>query len=213
MEIIYLGVSSFRIKGQDVTVITDPSPGKGAPRPATIATVSHDHPRHNQLDRLTEVRKTVRSPGEYEIGPAFILGIATFHDNEKGKLRGPNTVFSIELEGVTLCHLGDLGHQLTAAQAEELGKVDVVFLPVGGMSTIDAAQATEVVRHMEPKIVIPMHYRIPGVCDEVGELEPFLHHMGLGQSEPQPRLNVTRSILAQQAAARVVVMEPPKTGS
>jgi len=209
VEITYLGVSSFRIKGQDVTIITDPCPGKAAPRPATIATVSHDHPRHNQLDRLTELRKTVRSPGEYEIGPAFILGIATYHDGEKGKLRGGNTVFSIELEGVKLCHLGDLGHHLTAAQAEELGAVDVLLLPVGGVSTIDAAQAAEVVRLIGPKIVIPMHYRIAGVSDDLDELEPFLRHIGLGQSEPLPRLNVSRSLLSQEAT-RVVVMESPK---
>lgn len=208
MEITYLGLSCFRLRGQEMTIITDPLPGKGQPLTATVVTVSHDHPRHNQVDRVAEARKVLRGPGEFEIGSASILGIPTFHDSQKGKLLGLNTVFRIELEGTSLCHLGDMGHQLSAAQVEELGALDVLLLPVGGVSTLDAAQAAEVVNLLEPKIVIPMHYRSPGLAEELGEVETFLRHMGVGQVETLPRLSITRSLLSQEAP-RVLVLEPP----
>ncbi|MBI4297046.1 MAG: MBL fold metallo-hydrolase [Chloroflexi bacterium] len=209
MEITYLGLSCFRLRGQEMTIITDPLPWKGPPRTATVVTVSHDHPRHNQVEWVAEVRKVLRGPGEFEIGSAYILGTPTFHDNQKGKLLGTNTIFRIEMEGSSLCHLGDLGHQLSAAQVEELGAVDILFLPVGGVSTLDAAQAAEAVNLLEPKIIIPMHYRAPGLAEELGEVELFLRHMGVGQVEALPRLSITRSLISQEAP-RVVLLEPPR---
>lgn len=206
MEVTWLGHASFRLKGRDITLITDPIALKGPARSAAIVTLSHDHPRHNQVGAVEGVSKVVRGPGEYEIGRVFILGLPTFHDAQGGQVRGKNTIYRIEMDDLALCHLGDLGHQLSTALVEELGPVDVLFIPVGGVSTIDAAQATEVISLIEPRLVIPMHYRTPATGQELEPVERFLREMGLGEVEPQPRLNITRTLLAQET--QVVLLSP-----
>ena len=126
---------------------------------ARIVTVSHQHPGHSYVQGIGGEPKLVTGPGEYEISGVLIIGIATFHDGEGGKKRGKNTVYLMEVDEVSVCHLGDLGHVLTAEQVEEIDNVDVLLLPVGGVSTIDAPMAAEVVRQLEPKVVVPMHYK------------------------------------------------------
>ena len=191
--------SCFKIKGSRATVITDPYPpdlgysmGKAS---ADIVTVSHRHPSHSYVQAVSGEPKQVYSPGEYEISGVLIIGLPTFHDNEKGRNRGKNTVYLIELDGVSICHLGDLGHALTAEQVEELGNVDVLLLPVGGISTIDAAMAASTIRQIEPKAVIPMHYKTPLVNRELDTIEKFLKEMGTEPIEPLPKLAFTRSNL------------------
>ena len=123
-------------------------------------------------------------PGEYEIGGVLIIGIATFHDKEKGEKRGKNTVYLLEIDEITICHLGDLGHVLTGEQVEEIDDVDVLLLPVGGVSTINAATAAEVVRQIEPKVVIPMHYQTPALKKELEPVGKFLKEIGAKDVEP-----------------------------
>jgi len=102
----------------------------------------------------------IRGPGEYEIADCFIKGISTFHDNKNGSLRGKNTIYSIEMDGINLAHLGDLGHKLTDDQISSLNGIDILMLPVGGFYTIDYKTASEIVAQIEPSVVIPMHIRM-----------------------------------------------------
>ena len=199
MEITWLGHSCFKIKGSQATVITDPySPELGyrlGRFNARIVTVSHEHPGHCYVQGIGGQPKVVKGPGEYEISGVLIIGIATFHDGEGGKKRGKNTVYLMEIDEVSVCHLGDLGHVLNPEQVEEIDNVDVLLLPVGGVSTINASKAAEVVRQLEPKAVIPMHYKTPALKRELEPVEQFLKEIGAKQVEPLPKLSITKSNL------------------
>jgi len=180
-------------------VITDPfSPDSGyslGRQTADIVTVSHQHPSHAYTQGISGEPRIIKGPGEYEISGVLIIGIATFHDTQGGQTRGKNTVYVMEIDGVTLCHLGDLGHVLTSEQVEEIGDIDVLLLPVGGVSTINAAMAAEVIRQLEPKAVVPMHYKTPLLKRELDPVETFLKEMGMDQIEPRPKLSITKSNL------------------
>ncbi len=199
MDISWLGHSCFSIKGSNATVITDPYPpdlGYSLGKPtARIVTVSHQHPGHAYTQGIDGTPKVITRPGEYEIGSILIIGIATFHDAEGGVTLGRNTVYLMEVDEVSVCHLGDLGHVLTAGQVEELGNVDVLLLPVGGVSTINAPLAAKVVRQLEPKVVIPMHYKTPVLNRELEPVERFLKEIGIKEINSQPKLSFTRSSL------------------
>ena len=199
MDITWLGHSCFRLKGSHATVITDPySPdlGYSLGKPtARIVTVSHQHPGHSYFQGVGGQPKVVSGPGEYEISGVLIIGIATFHDGEGGKKRGKNTVYLMEIDEVTVCHLGDLGHVLSGGQVEEIDSVDVLLLPVGGVSTINAAKAAEVVRQLEPKAVIPMHYQTPALKRELEPVDRFLKEIGAKEVAPQAKLSLTKSNL------------------
>ena len=199
MEITWLGHSCFRIKGSQATIITDPYPpdlgyllGKQTPR---IVTVSHQHPSHSYVQGIGDEPRLVTGPGEYEISGVLIIGIPTFHDADGGRIRGKNTVYLMEVDGIAVCHLGDLGHALTEEQVEEIDDVDVLLLPVGGVSTIDAPVATEVIRRLEPKVVIPMHYKTLELKRELEPVDKFLKEMGIEQIDSQPKLSLTQSSL------------------
>ena len=218
-DIQYLGHSAFRISGRDGIVVTDPydhSVGLDIGKPtAHIVTVSHNHPDHTNVAAVKPMREklfTLEGPGEYEIGGIMIAGVRTFHDKKKGEERGRNTVFVIHIDDVVFCHLGDLGHELTAAQIDEIGTVDVLFVPVGGGETITPAEATTVISQLEPRIVVPMHYTIDGqqsFTTEIGGLEAFLNERGLKDVQVEDKLTVTPANLpAEGAEAKVVVMRP-----
>ena len=199
MEISWLGHSCFRIRGRQATVITDPYPpdlgyslGKLT---AHIVTVSHRHPGHSYIQGIGDEPRLVTGPGEYEINGVLITGIATFHDRERGQERGKNTVYLMEVDEVSVCHLGDLGHVLTAEQVEEIDDVDVLLLPVGGVSTINAPIAAEVVRQLEPKAVVPMHYKTEALSWELEPVDRFLEEIGVKQIASQPKLSFTKSNL------------------
>ncbi len=199
MDIGWLGHSCFRIKGRHATIITDPySPelGYSLGKPAArIVTISHQHPGHSYSQGVGGDPRTISGPGEYEISGVLIIGIATFHDDEKGNKRGKNTVYLMEVDGVSLCHLGDLGHVLTSEQAEQLDNVDVLLLPIGGVSTINASMAAEVVRQLEPNVVVPMHYKTEALKRELAPVERFLKEMGLKGIASQPKLSFTKASL------------------
>ena len=199
MDISWLGHSCFRIKGRGATVITDPySPdlGYSLGKPtADIVTISHQHPGHSYIQGIGGAPRPVTAAGEYEIRSVLITGIATFHDSEKGEKRGKNNVYLIEVDEVMVCHLGDLGHVLTAEQVEEIGNVDVLLLPVGGVSTINAPTAAEVVRQLEPKAVVPMHYKTEALSRELEPVDRFLKEIGVKEISSQPKLSFTKSNL------------------
>jgi L-ascorbate metabolism protein UlaG (beta-lactamase superfamily) len=199
MEISWLGHSCFKLKGRQATVITDPfSPdlGYSLGKPtATIVTVSHRHPGHCYTEGIGGNPRSVTGPGEYEISNVLIIGIATFHDENRGSIRGKNTIYLIEMDEISVCHLGDLGHVLTDEQVEELGNVDVLMVPVGGVSTINASMAAEVVRQLEPKVVLPMHYKTPVINRELEPVDRFLKEIGAHDIAPQDKLSLSKTNL------------------
>ena len=165
MEITWYGRACFRLKGKDATVITDPCPPStgfvAGKHDVELLTISHAHPDHSYTRSIT-AGLTLTRPGEYEFHDLLVTGIRTFHDGEAGGSRGENMVFAVEIDGVHICHLGDLGHLLTDEQLTELGPVDVLLVPVGGETTLTPAEAAEVVAQIGPKIVIPMHFAVDG---------------------------------------------------
>ncbi len=209
MEIVWLGHSCFRIRGKEATIVTDPfdkTLGYPVKKPtASIVTVSHQHPQHSNLGGIAGSPRVISRPGEYEIANVFINGIATFHDGVRGEQRGKNIVYNIQIEEVSICHLGDLGHVPTAEQIEQMSDVDILLVPVGGGATIGATEAVETISLLQPKLVIPMHFKTEAVRMELAPLEPFLKEMGVKESTSQPKLSVTKSSLPTET--NVVVLD------
>lgn len=214
MEISWFGHSCFQLKGKNATLITDPFspqaglPAKGVSRlgkvSASIVTISHDHPGHNYVMGVGGNPRVVRGPGEYEISDVLITGVASYHDNERGKIRGRNTIYVIHMDDLVVCHLGDLGHMLQEEQMEEVADADVLLIPISGQYTINASQAAEVISQVEPRIVVPMHYEPPaeGVPDP---LNKFCREMGVEAGHSQPKLNIARTTLP--AETQVIILE------
>jgi L-ascorbate metabolism protein UlaG (beta-lactamase superfamily) len=166
VTIKWLGHSSFLISLDDsVKIVTDPFDSNiGYPSPdetADICMVSHDHFDHNCVSVIKGSPEVVKGTGEKEAKGLKFKGVASFHDEKGGSERGENTIWAFELGGIKFAHTGDLGIDLTDFQRKEIGKVDVLFVPTGGFYTIDAATATRVVSSLNPRVVIPMHYKTP----------------------------------------------------
>jgi len=218
-DIQYLGHSCFRLRGRDGIVLCDPfdrSVGSDIGRPtAHIVTISHRHPDHANLAAVKPMREkifAIDGPGEYEVGGVMIAGVRTYHDKQKGAELGVNTVYVIHMDDVVFCHLGDLGHELTTHQLDEIGNVDVLFIPVGGGETIGPAQAVGVISQIEPRIVVPMHYAVPGQRSfdvELAPLEKFTHEIGMKEIVAEDKLSVTSTSLpAEGEETKFVIMKP-----
>jgi len=209
MDITWFGHSCFRLSDRGVTIVTDPpSDDMGYDRPrirADVVTISHEHPGHNNRIGFRGGPKVFDGPGEYEVKDVFITGIATYHDTRSGASRGPNTVFLFEFDGVTVCHLGDLGHVPSQSEVEALSSVDVLLIPVGGVNTIDPSKASEVISLIEPLLVVPMHYKTPVEKAKLQTMDKFLKEMGLSPMPAQPELKVTKSSLPSDT--QVVVLD------
>ena len=209
MDITWLGHSCFLVRGKEKTIITDPyHPDLGyrlGEPEADIVTISHSHPGHSYIEGVANDPRQIRIPGEYEIGGTVITGVASFHDNKKGEVRGKNTIYVIEMDGVTLCHLGDLGHPLDSHLIEELGDIGVLFLPVGEVSTIPIDTAMEIVRQLEPPIVVPMHYKTEAFTGNLGPVSKFLDTMRIKDLEARPKLSITSSSLL--GSTQIVVLK------
>lgn len=212
-EIRWFGHASFRIRAREATLILDPVPRSSGYRAekqkADIVTISHDHPGHTATDNISGDFKIIQGPGEYEMNEVFVTGIRTYHDEERGAQHGRNTVYLIEVEGITFCHLGDLGHRLTDEQVEALESVDVLMVPVGGGTILDAAKAAEVIGQIEPRLVIPMQYRTEYGDKDLDDLDRFLKEMGSQEVTPVDRLQIRQSDLPE--STQVVVLEPAVT--
>ncbi len=211
MEISWLGQACFRIKTTHGIVLTDPCDpntgytlGKITPR---IVTVSHDHRDHNYTQGVQGEFKVINRPGEYEISNILIFGIGAYHDTEQGKQRGKNIIYRIETDDLSVCHLGDIGHSLSAAQVEQLQNCDILMVPVGGVFTVNGTGAAEIVRQITPKIVIPMHYKTAASKIQLEPVDRFLQEMGATAAVPQPKLNITKSTIPE--TTQVVVLDYP----
>lgn len=211
MDITWLGHSAFKVKGKTAMVVIDPfdpeSVGLKLPKlEADIVAISHDHGDHNFLQGVTGHSFVATGPGEYEIKGISFVGTASWHDAAQGSDRGKNTVYTFNIDGVRLCHLGDLGQEsLTEAQVDEIGQVDILIVPVGGVYTIDAATAAKVVAQLEPKVVIPMHYKDPDLKLDLEPVENFLKEMSKENVESQPKYSVTADKLPEEL--EVVVLQ------
>jgi L-ascorbate metabolism protein UlaG (beta-lactamase superfamily) len=179
VRVLWHGHSCFELQGKSVTVVTDPFKGIGIPEPkaaADIVLVSHGHRDHNNVKPVLGKDGQVLESfvGFKEIKGVTVKGVATFHDNATGSKRGKNSVYTFGLDGVQFCHLGDLGHELSSLTVEDLGRVDVLFVPVGGFFTIGPETATTVCEKLSPKVIIPMHYRMLGLRGRImfGFLKP-----------------------------------------
>ena len=209
MEIDWFGHACFRLRGREGTVITDPygkEIGLSFARPrGDIVTISHTHPGHSFDKGVKGDPKVIDGPGEYEVKNVFITGVPTSHDKKGGKDRGKNTVYVFDMDGLTICHLGDLGHVPTQPQAEAFGNVNVLLIPVGGVSTINASDAAEIVSMIEPQIVIPMHFEHSELAFKLEPATKFFKEMGIKPPTAVPVLKVTKDSLPSET--QVVLLE------
>ena len=215
MDIYYLGHSSFKIKTKTATIITDPFDPKMVGLKYSgvegeIVTISHDHPDHNSIEKVSGVKKVLSGPGEYEISGVSVMGFPSYHDNKKGEERGKNTIYVYEAEGLRLAHLGDLGHLPSDDLLEEIGDLDVLMIPVGGFYTIGPKEAVEIVTKIEPYFVIPMHYKVDGLSSNLSEkLSPvdyFLKESGLTVEKLQ-KFTLKKEDIMEDQSTKVIVLE------
>jgi L-ascorbate metabolism protein UlaG (beta-lactamase superfamily) len=206
-DIQYLGHASVRLRGKEGIIVTDPFAQsdlwENSRVTAHIATLSGSEPRRSNteiVDPVTERVFVIDGPGEYEVGGIMINGIRTYRDGSRGADHGRNTVYVLRLDEVVFCHLGDLGHELDTHQIEEIGAIDVLFVPA--YSSLTPAQLTEVISAIEPGIVVPLY-------DEPAQLERLAHELGHKEWEAQVKLTVTSTTLpAEGEETRVIVMQP-----
>lgn len=217
MEISYLGHSSFRLKGKQATLITDPygsdkeiELGLKFPKSeADIVTVSHSHPDHNAVSQVGGNPLIIDGPGEYEVKGISVFGYSSSHETKD--VSNPdmvNTIYLIEMDGLRICHLGDLGKKLDEGKLEEIDGVDILLVPVGGYYTLNSKEANELITAIEPSVVIPMHFKIPSMGPSFAKLQPikdFLEDMAVGQIAPQPKLVIFRDKLPSER--QTVVLE------
>lgn len=212
MVISWYGQACFKIQSGDLVVIIDPFAreiGLTPPRfRSDIALITHDHPDHANVDTLTGDPFLIRGPGEYEIKDAYIYGIRTYHDTVEGAERGLNTAYRIELEGIKLLHMGDFGEdKIRDETLEQIGTVDILMIPTGGTYTINAEKAANITKQIDPRIVIPMHYKIPGLKAPLEGVEMFLKEMGARDAQPQDKLTLKKKDIAEPEKTSVVILK------
>ena len=164
----------------DVTLVTDPHDGKsiGIPAPnvaGDIILVSHDHYDHNSVKSVEKDNsKVVLDERKRTINDIEIKGIESFHDEDQGAKRGKNIIYKFVVDDISFCHLGDLGHDLDDEAVQKIGQVDILFIPIGGTFTVDDKQAWDLVKKINPKIIVPMHYKIGGLSLPIAGIDSFL---------------------------------------
>ncbi len=218
MELTWYGLGCFRIVERGFpSVVMDPfneeETGLVLPRSRAEVVTSSALLEEAQSARwkgLRGVTHTLAGPGEYEIGGLFITGVATFRDRKHGAELGPNVVFSINVNGVVVCHLGEIGHTPTQAQVEAMGSVNVLLIPVGLPGGLVPAMASEIVSLIEPDIVVPMNYRTPGLRLSRNPVDRFLKEMGVTWGEAQPSLKVLPG--GSEAEETQVILLQPQQG-
>ena len=210
MIIIWYGQACFRIQSGKVSVVIDPfdkSVGLTPPRgEAHMVLVTHNHQDHNNSKAIGGDPFVIDGPGEYEKSGVKVTGIHSFHDDKQGLERGANTIYVVTMEGMHIAHLGDIGQdELSDEQKETLGEVDILMVPVGGVYTIDGGQAASIVNSIAPKIVIPMHYKIPGLSVKLQNADQFLKEFGY-EGQPVEKLTIKKNDLPQERM-EVIVMK------
>lgn len=209
MDIRWLGKRSVRIEGDEVSLVVDPGPGdaEGAAIVAFSVRDAENH-RHSEGEGFR-----IDGPGEYEVHGAFIVAVQTEAMSAgAGKANGAgspqsvlNTVYAIELDDLSICHLGALGHKLDRQQVEAIGPVDVLIVPVGGVDALGPALAAEVVGQLDPAIVVPVNH-VAGDLDGLGlaSVEKFIEEMGVSPDEAEPILKVSTTRIPDETQLRVL---------
>ena len=217
MQIEWFGQACLKIQTKpgsngDVTVIFDPyNPIIGLKMPkltADILAITHDHKDHNYKEGVSGDYFLINGPGEYEAKQTFVYGIPGWHDEKQGAERGAITMYLLESEGMLVAHLGDIGqNELTPTQLEQLEGVDILFIPVGGVYTVDAQKAVNIVNQIEPRIVIPIHYQLPGLklSNKLDGVEKFLKAIGAKDPETTDKYKITKKDLPSEDTKVVVL--------
>ena len=214
MEIEWLGHACFKITGSSgISVVTDPFEGRdvGYKTPevaADVVLVSHEHFDHNKAHVVKGRPAVIRSVGLHRVKGIDVKGIQSYHDDAKGAKRGKNIIYSFELDGIGVAHLGDLGHALSEAEAGEIGRVDVMMIPVGGYFTIGPREADKVLELIGPKVDIPMHYKTPAIDFPISPVEDFLEGKANVRRVGSNRLRLNREDLPRRT--EIVVLDYPR---
>jgi L-ascorbate metabolism protein UlaG (beta-lactamase superfamily) len=213
MIITWIGHSCFKIQdktgSEGVAVVTDPFDKKvGFKAPnfeASIVTVSHDHYDHSNTGSIRGNPFIIDSAGEYDKNGVAVIGIESYHDAKQGSERGKNIIYRIDMDDISVAHLGDLGHELDTKQLERLEGTDVLLIPVGGKYTLDAKKAVEVMKQIEPRIIIPMHYKVRGLkVDGLDGVEKFVKEVGLKPTNEE-KLRINKKDLPQEETELVIL--------
>lgn len=215
MKITWLGHATFLVESKDGTrIITDPfeagsydgAVGYAAiTDPADIVTVSHDHADHNAVDAVSGEPEVVRGAESRTIKGIALRGLGTYHDESRGQDRGRNTIFVMEVDGIRVGHLGDLGHPLSDDEAESLGQIDVLLAPVGGYYTIGPEEAKKVAERLGARIIIPMHYKTDALGFPIQPVDDFLRLMDRVERTNSTTLELEASDIGDDP--RVVVLD------
>jgi len=214
MNIIWYGQNCFKIQSKDITLVTDPFDKSIGLRPfygsADIVTISCDYFGRNNYGAVKGNPFVIDSAGEYEIKKVVIKGIDSYRDDKKGKERGGNIIYTIEMDDIKICHLGGLGQNiLINGQLEKIGQTDILFIPIGGIFTIDWKSASAIISQIEPRVIIPMHYKIPGVKGSLLKLDSvdkFCKDRGVPAKDAVDKFSVKKKDLPQDES-KVVVMK------
>jgi len=209
MTITWHGHSCFRLESKDLSVLIDPFSSQIGLKPPKIKDdiilVSHQHYDHNNIEGMADESFLAKGPGEYEIKGIFIKGIPSFHDKSQGRERGFNTIYSVKMEDMVIVHLGDFGQdKLTEEQIEKIGEVDILMIPIGGTYTINYKEAVEVIHEIEPKIVIPMHYKIPSLKLDIDGPDKFLKEISLTPEKADKFYKIQKKNLPAEEMKMVV---------
>lgn len=212
MIITWIGQACFKIQdktgAEGIILVTDPFDKSIGLKPpafeANIVTVSHGHPDHDNVKALRGDPFVIDCAGEYDIKGVSVCGVDSWHDDKSGKERGANIIFRIEMDGISVSHLGDLGHELDSKQLDLLVGTDILLIPVGGKYTIDAKKAVEVVSQIEPRIVIPMHYKVPGLKIDIDGVDKFIKEIGIKPTEEE-KLKINKKDLPSEDMELVVL--------
>lgn len=211
MIITWIGQSCFKIQDklgpEGVTLVTDPydkATGLKVPNfEADIITISRDHTDHNNSSALRGEPFVIKIPGEYDVKGVMVQGIPSAHKDDSSADK-ENVIYRIEMDNLTIVHLGALGHVLSDEQLESLEGVDILLIPVGGGSGLDAKQAVEVVSQLEPRIVVPMHYKINGLKEPLDEVEKFIKELGVSPLSEE-KLKISQKDLPQEGMSLFVL--------
>lgn len=214
MKIRYLGHSCFQLIAKNGTsIITDPYTKVGYELPdglwTDIVTVSHGHFDHNYTQAM-HGNVVINKAGEYSFNQVRITGIDSWHDEKQGVLRGANVIFKIKMDGIVVCHLGDLGEPFQEDFLKKIGEVDVLLLPIGGTYTIDSKQAKTYADKIAPKKIIPMHYRPADGTLDITDADEFLSQYKVEEIRKVPQGEILLDAETLDGSEKVVFMERMK---
>jgi len=216
MNIQYYGHSCFKIttkpagRGQEeVAIFVDPFDKAVGLRPpqgsADLVLVTHDHSDHNNVSALRGEPRVLDIAGEYSVKGVNVIGVRSYHDNQEGKELGQNTIFVLETEEIKICHLGDLGTDLSEKQLEEIDGVDILMIPIGGKYTIDYKKAIDIIKKIEPNVIIPMHYKVKGSTVDVDDEKKFCSEMSNCVLAKSSKINIKKKELEEKNMEVVIL--------